>query len=191
MSPRDFTPLFMSERHDWETPPELLAALSPAFTFDLDVCALRANVSAVAFFSPSNDGLRQPWHGTCWCNPPYSEVGTWVEKAYQESLTNVRVLCLTFARTDTSWWQRYAPHASVITFLRGRLRFVGIKHREAESSLLSLFGRTSTAGDTVRVVGSGDSAPAPSALLLFGVPTPAQIRVMAKLGWTVIQHRVD
>lgn len=93
--PSNWDPLFSSERQDWETPPELLAQLYPAFDFDIDVCANRQNVRARAYYSPEDDGLALSWKGTCWCNPPYSEVGTWVERAKLQSIAHhATVLCL-------------------------------------------------------------------------------------------------
>ena len=181
-------PLFLSECQDWETPPDLLARLYSAFEFDLDVCANRANVKAARFYSPEDDGLSQPWLGTCCCNPPYSEVGTWVGRARDESEEFASVvLCLTFARTDTAWSQEHIPAAAVVTFIRGRLKFVGVKERGAEPRVLSLFGEVPE-DERVRVLGSKDSATAPSALILFGQPNGAQIEAVSALGWTVVQE---
>ena len=153
--------LFSSEKQDWETPPSLLEQLYPAFTFDIDVCASRPNVRARRFFSPEDDGLSQEWSGMCWCNPPYSEVAEWIEKARLESSIGAHVLCLTFARTDTRWWQDNVPYASIVTFVRGRLRFSG-----------------------------KGPATAPSALFMFGRPTPEQVVAMGRWGWTVFPQGV-
>jgi len=151
-------PLFQSVKQDWETPPSLLEQLYPAFPFDLDVCASRANVKAGVFFSPEDDGLSRAWRGLCWCNPPYSDVGKWIGKAKQEAEAGAVVLCLAFARTDTRWWQDNIPSASVVTFVRGRLKFSGM-----------------------------GPATAPSALFMFGEPTPEQVAALSRWGWTVRQ----
>ena len=51
----------------WETPPELLEALSTVFgRFDLDPCAprkTRTRVKARSHFTAEDDGLTLPWHG--------------------------------------------------------------------------------------------------------------------------------
>lgn len=71
-----------------------------------------------------------------------------------------------------------------MTFIRGRLRFVGVKEWAVESGVLSLFGEPPE-HDRVRVIGSGDAATAPSALILFGEASEDQVKVLARLGWTV------
>ena len=32
----------------------------------------------------ASDGLSRPWWGRVWCNPPYSDCGAWVRKAWSE-----------------------------------------------------------------------------------------------------------
>ncbi len=115
--------LCSSQRDDWETPPDLFAALDREFGFETDVCATKENTKCAAFFSPKEDGLRQEWRGVCWMNPPYgSEIGRWVAKAYASSLQGATVVCLVAARTDTRWWHEFAMRAE-IRFVQGRLRF--------------------------------------------------------------------
>lgn len=78
--------MFSSKTDLWETPQELFDGLDAEFHFDLDVCALPDNAKCGKFYTPEIDGLSQPWHGTCWCNPPYGrEIGIWVRKAYLSS----------------------------------------------------------------------------------------------------------
>jgi hypothetical protein len=47
--------LFSSERHDWETPDELFAALNAEFGFEIDVCASSESAKCPHFFSPDQD----------------------------------------------------------------------------------------------------------------------------------------
>jgi phage N-6-adenine-methyltransferase len=117
--------LFTSNRGDWETPVEVFQELDREFGFELDVCATASNAKCSAFFSPEIDGLKQPWRGRCWMNPPYGrDIGLWMEKAYHSSLQGATVVCLIPARTDTRWWNEWAMRGE-IRFLRGRIRFVG------------------------------------------------------------------
>lgn len=52
--------------------------------FNLDVAAAPHNAKAPEFYTREDDGLSQPWRGAVWCNPPYSDCGAWVRKAWAE-----------------------------------------------------------------------------------------------------------
>lgn len=69
-------------RDDWYTPRWLFKAAD--ITFDLDVAApvdpAMRTCPARAFLTPVEDGLLSEWGGTVWCNPPYSNPGSWVSK---------------------------------------------------------------------------------------------------------------
>lgn len=62
-------------------------------------------------------------------NPPYGrKIGLWIKKAYEASLKGAIVVCLLPSRTDTAWWHDYViAHASMVKFVRGRLKFGGSK----------------------------------------------------------------
>lgn len=137
--------LFSSARTDWETPPELFELMFREFRFALDVCATARNHKCRRYFTPNDDGLRQPWCGRCWMNPPYGRtVGTWIRKAYKESLKGATVVALLPARTDTAWWHNYAMKASEIRLLRGRLTFVGAPSPAPFPSAVVIFMRKPT-----------------------------------------------
>ena len=78
--------LFQSTTDLWETPQDLFDKLNEEFHFNLDACAIPENAKCEKFFTLEQDGLKQEWEGTVWCNPPYGKtVGEWVAKAYQTS----------------------------------------------------------------------------------------------------------
>jgi len=112
----------------WGTPPDLFAYYDQEFHFTLDVCALPANARCPAYFSPADDGLRQSWSGTCWCNPPYGhgQLKFWVKKAYQEAQAGATVVMLIPARTNETWWHRYCLRAAEVRFFLGGLKFTGM-----------------------------------------------------------------
>ena len=138
---------FSSASDEWPTPRAYFDIVSREFgPFDLDPCATPESAKAPRFFTKADDGLAQEWHGRVWMNPPYGRtIGAWMRKAYESAQGGAMVVCLVPARTDTGWWHDYAMKGSV-RFLRGRLKF----------------------GD------SKNSAPFPSALVVFGMrnPTP-------------------
>lgn len=68
-----------------ETPQDFFDFLNGIFRFDLDVCALPENAKCEKYYTLETDGLKQPWVGGVWCNPPYGkEIGKWCEKAVRE-----------------------------------------------------------------------------------------------------------
>lgn len=134
--------MFSSNRDDWETPLELFSQLDAIYHFDLDVCALPHNAKCDKYYTPDDDGLSKPWEGTCWMNPPYGrQIGRWMEKAYKSSLVGATVVCLVPSRTDTAWWHDYAMRASKITYIRGRIKFVGAKHGAPFPCAIVVFGQ--------------------------------------------------
>lgn len=128
---------------EWYTPPEVFEALG--LSFDLDPAAPAGGVPwvpAKRSYSRIDDGLRQAWQGRVWLNPPYGrEIGPWLERLSEHG----NGLALVFARTDTRWFHTACRRATAVCFVAGRLRFY-------------------------RLDGPGDTAPAPSVLLAYGLP---------------------
>jgi len=119
---------------------DLFEQLEAEFGFELDVCALPDSARCERFLSPE-DGLRQPWRGRCFLNPPYGElVEPWVAKARRAAENDRRttIVSLLPARVDAEWWWEHC-RAGEIRFLRGRLR---LGRREAPfPSAVVIFGR--------------------------------------------------
>lgn len=131
--------LFTSNTDLWETPQGFFDALNSEFGFTLDVCALPDNAKCAAFFTKEQDGLKQPWQGVCWCNPPYGrEIGKWVQKAYESSLEGATVVLLLPARTDTKWFHDYCVKGD-IRFIKGRLKFEGSQNSAPFPSMVVIF----------------------------------------------------
>jgi hypothetical protein len=106
--------------NDWLTPPEILHALGP---FDLDPCTPEEMPwpTATRRFTPTSNGLSQPWSGRVWMNPPYGpETIAWLKRLADHG----NGIALVFARTETAMFFRYVwPRADAILFLKGRVRF--------------------------------------------------------------------
>ena len=121
--------LYSSRSEVWETPQPFFDKLNDEFHFDLDVCALPENAKCSRYFTPSEDGLKQPWTGNVWCNPPYGrDIVKWIRKAADEIQKDANVIVLlVHARTDTRWFHDYLyekPNVE-LRFVRGRLKFSG------------------------------------------------------------------
>jgi hypothetical protein len=90
-------------------------------TFDLDPCSPMSGPTtpAAKHYTKQDDGLRQPWAGTVWLNPPYlrTEIPRWIARLAEHG----DGIALVYARTDTAWFQDSAPDA--VFMLRGRVRF--------------------------------------------------------------------
>ena len=71
-----------------QTPPWLVQAVEAwrGIKFELDVCAQPQTAKCAAFYSLQTglDGLSLPWASVNWCNPPYSLITPWVNKAIIE-----------------------------------------------------------------------------------------------------------
>ncbi len=141
---------FSRESDEWGTPRDRWADWNDEIgPFTLDAAATHENALCASHFTMEDDGLAQDWTGTVWCNPPYSSVGKWVEKAYFSSLQGATVVCLVPSRTDTRWWHAWAMKADV-RFIKGRLRFGDAKSSAPFPSALLVFRPPATAADGPR-----------------------------------------
>lgn len=111
---------------EWFTPPEIFDALG--LTFDLDPCQPdhgRAFLSVPCrqFYTAAEDGLRQPWHGLVWMNPPFGGRNgqvPWLRRF----LDHGNGIALVAARTSAAWFHDYAAKAETMLFPRGKTKFV-------------------------------------------------------------------
>ncbi len=174
------TAAFSSETCQWDSPPDLVVAMSPVFDWDLDVCADSPNVCS-RFYSPADDGLAQPWRDLCWMNPPYGrEIPQWVERASM-ARPYATTVCLLPARTDTAWWQDTVPYASQVVFIRGRLTFGSDAYWAWRWEQPTINGKPNS---LYRQYGKKQSAPFPSAFVVFGAGlTSKQVRFLNGYGW--------
>jgi phage N-6-adenine-methyltransferase len=138
-----------SGREECSTPAWLFRELDREFRFTCDVAASAENAKCRLYYSREEDGLSQQWTGVCWCNPPYSRIAPWIEKAYLTAAAgSATVVCLVPVWSDRDWWHRWALLAE-IRFIRGRLQFGN--HRRG-------------------------TAPFPLAVLVFGPSLPPDCR---------------
>ncbi len=115
------------------TPQWLFDELNAQYGFTLDAAANASNTKCAKFFDLGTDGLSQSWQGEAvWCNPPYSDIPGWVEKAWAEiNRGNCFVAMLLPAnRTEQKWWQELVePHRDQpsgwvrVRFLPKRINF--------------------------------------------------------------------
>lgn len=126
---------------DRRTPDELWAPINDEFRFTLDAAATADNAKCERW---CEDGLSESWAGdVVWCNPPYSNIAAWVEKAWSEMMRGCLgvVMLVPANRTEQQWWQEQVePYRDggktsrlaegpvdgmclTVRFIRGRQRF--------------------------------------------------------------------
>ena len=108
---------------DWYTPPEIFAALK--LTFDLDPCSPGPHhwVPARQIYTKCDDGLRHPWHGLVFMNPPFGGRNghvPWLKKF----LDHANGIAIARAYTSSAWFHDFVVHAEVMLFPRGKTKFI-------------------------------------------------------------------
>lgn len=117
---------------DRALPTDEFAKLDERFQFSIDVAASTENAKCERFYSFEDNGLAKSWaFERIYCNPPYSEIAPWIEKAWSEPSAELTVLLLPANRTEQKWWQAGIEpfrdrSGSVlrVEFLPGRIRFL-------------------------------------------------------------------
>lgn len=130
-----------SGESEWYTPAEYIAAARAVMgDIDLDPASNEvANgvVGARMFLDVSLDGLRHPWYGRIWLNPPYAQplcsrfCEHLLDEFREERVSEACVLVNN--ATETVWFQALARRSAALCFPEGRIRFW---HPERESAPL-------------------------------------------------------
>ena len=129
--------MFSSKSDMWGTPGGFFEKLNQKYKFTLDACASKENHKCEKYYTIEDDGLSKSWvNEVVFVNPPYSDVGKWVAKAYYESANNgATVAMLIPSRTDTKYWHDYIMNAAnKIYFIKGRLKFENGSHKVSHSA---------------------------------------------------------
>lgn len=142
MSKHNLAVMTSSKSDIWGTPPELFDKLNKVFNFTLDPAANAENAKCPKFYTEADNGLVQDWADeVVFCNPPYSNIQEWIRKARFSNAKSVVMLIP--ARVETAYWFEHIWNkADEVLLIKGRLKFVS--------------------------EGCKDSAPFPTALVLYG-----------------------
>lgn len=140
---------------DWLTPLHVIRQFGD---FDLDPCmpVMQPWQTAARSYTALDDGLKQPWSGRLWLNPPYSDMDAWIAKLCTHLATGACTgMGLYNARTETKWffagvwnsaWAVFFPKAR-FKFVRpdgastgtGKMGSVITAYSEADAQVLSRF----------------------------------------------------
>jgi phage N-6-adenine-methyltransferase len=128
-------------RDCWATPQDLFNEINTEGRFTVDACATIDNTKLGQYWTPTIDALRTNWQkDRVWCNPPYSEIGQWLDKA----ITAKVCAFLVPTRTDQDWWHHAMRYCQRLDFFLGRIKFIppkGIRESSAsEKHVLIWFG---------------------------------------------------
>ena len=124
----------------WSTPPEVFEALDKEFCFGFDVCAEYETAKCSDYWTIEDDALSKDWAedaksripgagliemGALWCNPPYSNIKPWVEKAIEAQLNGRMTVMLVMCDPSVKWFSLAQQYASETRFVTdGRLAFL-------------------------------------------------------------------
>lgn len=107
---------------EWYTPAFIFEALG--LSFDLDPAHphdFKTAVPTRQFYTVFDDGLKKPWHGRVWLNPPYGrDTGLWMRRM----IDHADGIALVFSRTDAAWFQEAMKSAGSVLFMAGRIQFI-------------------------------------------------------------------
>lgn len=121
----------MAGKQNWQTPPNIFAALNVEFEFAADMAADDENHLCPVYFTEQDDSLSFDWLRAVsvgdyvWLNCPYGKPLPWVQKASKEAAKGIGVVMLLKMDTSTKWYalcRRTAQEVRLIT--GGRLHFV-------------------------------------------------------------------
>lgn len=151
-----------AEKDRAQTPLWFMQALARRFGFvpDLDVCAEGRTAKAPAYYSIDEgcNSLVLPWAPKNWCNPPFSDITPWIEKAHAEAQIGAVSYSIFPDTPETGYCRRSFELATHIYHMPFRMRFLRpdgtpfLDKRGAEASpkfacRLVVFDESTRAGD--------------------------------------------
>jgi hypothetical protein len=141
----------MKDNDTRDTPADLFEELVKLYgrPFEIDVCACHSNTKVPtcyytldglaangAVVRPGVDGLTGRWPANWFCNPPFSEIGVWVDRAWRAQQPGLMIV--PNSKGEQPWWQdlvepyrdgRGRPHLDGLRdmtthYLKSRRRFL-------------------------------------------------------------------
>lgn len=118
----------------WETPKFVFDYYNKRFDLRMDVAASDENKLCEHWLTESDDALNSSWSvwGN-WCNPPYSKILPWVEKAISEMKQGKLTVMLIPADTSVQWFKLAYENCTECHFISGRLAFINAETKKPVS----------------------------------------------------------
>jgi phage N-6-adenine-methyltransferase len=117
----------------WQTPKVLFDNLNKEFKFNGDVAASEDNKLCKQYYGEKSNALCNYWFDSNWCNPPYSDIGPWIEKSHQQHLLGKTIVMLVPADTSVRWFKRAIETCNEARFISGRLSFINAEAQKPVS----------------------------------------------------------
>jgi len=109
----------------WQTPKEIFNKLDQEFYFTCDVAASDMNHLVSVYLTEDDDALDSAWHDVNYCNPPYSGITPWVNKAIIEhDAYDKTTVMLVPADTSVKWFKLAYESCNEVRFISGRISFI-------------------------------------------------------------------
>ncbi|MDX7989191.1 phage N-6-adenine-methyltransferase [Xenorhabdus sp. 12] len=146
----------------WQTPLPLFKALNLEFNFSLDAAASASNTLCANYLTERDNALECDWvsYGSIWCNPPYSDIGPWVNKAAIECRKQCQtIVMLVPSDTSVGWFKLALETVDEVRLITGgRISFVNAETQKPvngnnKGSLLLIWRPFITPRATITTVG--------------------------------------
>ena len=125
-------------RDCWETPPDFWAWVRHNYDPNYDICATDENTKCTYYVTPEEDALSRPWmdfaaeildelgreRPVFWCNPGYSDILPWVDRAIESAKSGGVVVMLTHDNWFSRWFRQAYAYADEIYLLTPRIQFI-------------------------------------------------------------------
>ncbi|MCS5736552.1 phage N-6-adenine-methyltransferase [Herbiconiux daphne] len=119
----------------WQTPFNIYQNLNDEFNFVGDVAASDINHLHMNYLTEEDDALTTDWNsvfgsGYKWCNPPYSDIGPWIDKAASER----SLVMLIPADVSVGWFKKALATVDEVRLITGgRISFVRADTQEPQN----------------------------------------------------------
>ena len=130
-------------RDYYGTPAGVMGLINDRYRIVLDACAEDFNKASVSYIPRNKYPLKQDWfewymvgalgrtgpsvqdcrERIVWLNPPYSDIGPWLQKACETAQNGLTVLALVKHDPAVRWWNDWATKATEIWEPKHRINF--------------------------------------------------------------------
>lgn len=129
-----------SGKQDWGTPNWLYDKLDEIYNFQLDAAASDENHKCESYYTEVQDGLKQDWAASTFCNPPFKFIKAWTEKATEERKNGHYAVMIAPLLGFTAKWYKNIKDDCKTIVLCPRVAFVGDKSSPNGGIMLLEFG---------------------------------------------------